>query len=250
MLVTDPDMKAWLAHRFGSQHKASRKTRGFSLNKTGNEFIDTFGKKRIQSFVGFVDLQGFSTKVRDKSPEDIATYLKPFLKGVVEIVVSNSGMVDKTIGDEIMFSLPDPEEDWMPGALARLTELLCDLHDLAFSLSGQYQFRIGLSHGDVVIDLIDGEHYSEWTLFGETVHVAKRLVSLDDIAKPNPILGAFGLKAMHEPEITLRAVGKILDSITSLNSKWAKPPTNELVTCKGVENIAYGIFKPRENQNT
>lgn len=252
MLITKPEIEAWLSHRFGSnpakENLIKYKTKAFELNQQGIKFVDTFGKRRIKSFVGFIDLAGFSTHVQDKPPEAIAVYLKPFIEGVIDIVTSHYGMVDKTIGDEIMFVLPDPEEAGMFSANLLMGQMLGGLHDFAFSLGDNYQYRIGLSHGDVVIDRFDSDNYSEWTLFGETVHVAKRIMSLECVVRPSPIVGVFGLKVNDGPESAKKSVTKMLSIIAGFASRWMNKTSDTVVNLKGIGSVAYGYFQPRNKQ--
>lgn len=53
--------------------------------------------------------------------------------------------------------------------------------------------RIGLSFGTVLVGYIDGNGYREWTLFGETVHLAKRLHALKGLKTQYGLHGAFGI---------------------------------------------------------
>ena len=36
-----------------------------------------------------------------------------------------------------------------------------------------------ISYGKVIVDKINVENYTEWTLFGEPVHVAKRIMEIE-----------------------------------------------------------------------
>jgi len=72
----------WLEHRVGlrklSCHPRPCFTRALESNgDKGSAFIDSYGKKEIKGFVGFVDLIGFSTKVVGLSPMSICDYLRP-----------------------------------------------------------------------------------------------------------------------------------------------------------------------------
>lgn len=246
MLIAKPETKIWLEHRLGIRRAdkeiAEYKIKALELNKEGANFINTFGKKKFKSFVGFIDLAGFSTHVQDKPPEEIAKYLEPFIKGVVDIVTGRYGMVDKTIGDEIMFALPE-----LPAAKIFMVQMLGGLHDLAFSLGNDYPYRIGLSYGDVTIDLVKGDNYSEWTLFGETIHVARRIMGLECISKPAPVVGAYGIKANNDTEYAKESVTNMLGFIAGFPSRWQSHLSDETISLKGGANIVYGYFKPKKD---
>jgi class 3 adenylate cyclase len=197
MEITDPDLVAYLNHRAGEQRINARKRRMFykalELNRPAPDFSSTFGKDEVPAYVGFIDLKGFSTDVHGKRPCEVAAYLKPFLGRVIDILRGHGILIDKTIGDEIMFVLAETEEEQQLAEILTLGQAMGGLHDLAFELQGKYKYRIGLAYGHVSFFHIDGTGYSEWTAVGEVVQLAKRLHSLKQLENPNPVCGAFAM---------------------------------------------------------
>src|SRR5208283_816309 len=118
-------------------------------NRQGPTFVDTYGKHDFFGIVGFLDLKGYSSFSRGKSGKEIADYIGPFLTNVVEILTSQNALIDKTIGDEIMFVIPQIEN----GSPMQfdLLQVLRKLKDFVLK-NKQYKFRIGISIGEMYLD--------------------------------------------------------------------------------------------------
>jgi len=179
MATTNPALSAWLAHRVGLKLSGSgSEARALGGNQLFRPVRSSFGKSEIRGLVGFVDLVGFSERVKGWSPAEMRDYLLPFHTELISAVGSLDALIDKTIGDEIMFVLPDLEEDGglpLSRALERLLGGICDRQQ---ALGSEYPLRLGLSYGTLGIGLIRTPQYKEWTTYGEPVHLAKRLHGL------------------------------------------------------------------------
>jgi len=267
MQVTDPRLLSYLHHRLGKHQIESWKPRvglparlrigpggkitfyhitGLDSNTPTPNFSETFGRSTISAYVGFVDLAGFSTSVHGKAPDEIAEYLTPFLNGLVGIIRNFGALIDKTIGDEVMFVLPEIEEEEVHREIKLLRGLMADLCALAFGMDGRYRFRIGLSYGKVRFFCIEGPGYSEWTAVGETVHVAKRLHSLPELEEPDPVIGAFGMQTAQESiEDVRRVMEQRLSIVAGLDSPFDHRVTDKPLSLKGVGDVLYAILRPR-----
>jgi adenylate cyclase len=117
--------------------------------------------------VGFADLVGFTSLTRGMERGALLTLIDRFDAEARLRVTRGGGRVIKTIGDEVMFVVPDPR------AAAAIALDLLDVEDV----EGLPPVRIGLAHGDVLLRHGD--------VFGEVVNIAARLVSL---ARPATVL--------------------------------------------------------------
>lgn len=248
MQVADSDLEAYLKHRLGEARIAQRQRlihrRALELNMPSVDFAETFGRATIPAYVGFVDLAGFSTTVSGKTPSEIAEYLEPWLRRLVTIIRRGDALIDKTIGDEVMFVLPETEEDGCPEILY-LGQMMGGLHDLAFEMA-DHPFRIGLSYGGVRFFHIEGVGYSEWTAVGEPVHVAKRLHSLPELETPNPVIGAFGMSVGADSvEKIRRTMTGRLGIFAGFASRFDHSFADAPIPLKGVGDVLYAILSPR-----
>ncbi|MBI3272663.1 MAG: adenylate/guanylate cyclase domain-containing protein [Planctomycetes bacterium] len=198
----------------------------------GQAFVARFGNREVDAFVGFVDLVGFTDRTKGRAPREMSDYLRPFLEGVVSAVIEMQGLVDKTIGDEVMFVLPELLEDGGGAVTLRIGSLLAGLQSLQSRLGPQYRMRVGLARGTVFVDSIQGQGYLEWTVVGETVNLAKRLHSLPALVKPATITCAVAALE-HEVESVRHLKGCQSDI---LNRIWraTEIPEQDLHALKGV----------------
>ncbi len=250
MQITDTDLIAYLKHRIGEekirppQRKIVRKA--LELNKPVQDIDLSFGTSELPAYVGFLDLYGFSVAVHGKSPTSIANYLRPFLSRVIEILRGRHLLIDKTIGDEIMFVLPEIGEEGNGHEILYLGQVMGALHDLAFEFGGVYKYRIGLAYGQVSFFHIDGNGYSEWTTVGEVVQLAKRLHSLEQLQEPNPVCGAFAM-ACNDTDIEQIRVGmeNRLGIFAGIASRFDHTILPEPVKFKGVGKALCALLLAR-----
>lgn len=245
-MIAGKSTDEWLQHRAGlnrlTRHPRAYSTRALELTDNGAAFTNAFGQREIKGFVGFVDLIGFSTRVAGSSPSEISEYLKPFLVGITDKAVDAGALVDKTIGDEVMFVVPDMEADGGVPGIFDMSFLLGSLHDLQRSLGPNYPFRIGLSYGLQFVDRIEGKGYSEWTLLGESVNLAKRLHTLPGAEPKDGLGGAFGVLAR---EVTEQEFRSILNFIAGFASRMTHEITNDAFELKGISAARYAILLPK-----
>ncbi|GAI06586.1 unnamed protein product [marine sediment metagenome] len=238
----------WLSHRAGVKRLDKMPlidvTKALELNKPSRSFIDSFGKHDIWGFAGFIDLVDFSKQVMGLPNKAMSDYLAPFLKGLVDLVNSHYGLVDKTIGDEVMFILPDMEEDGGVPAVLEMGQLLGGIYDLQKQLGEKYSFRIGLAYGGLYIDQVCGVGYSEWTTVGEVVNLAKRLHILKELKDLGGVKGAFGVLC-HE-QYAMEYFESILSIIAGVASRMTHKILKDPVTnLKGVSAARCALLVPK-----
>ncbi|MBI4568615.1 MAG: hypothetical protein HY719_09475 [Planctomycetes bacterium] len=208
-MIGSPSSMKWLAHRGGVDRADDMPCPVVHYALEGNRnvanFLGHFGMKDLHGLVGFVDLVGFSTNVQGKSGKEIAEFLDPFLSRGFDAVTRNRGFVDKMIGDEIMFVVPDMLEDGGPGCLVHSAPiLLLDLKRLQRDLGPHYKMRVGLGFGSLYISYFQGGGYGEWSFVGEAVHRAKRILALPELENPTSILCGVGFPNAQMSEANLR----------------------------------------------
>jgi len=185
-VILGKHLNQWFMHRSGQEMLDDTWpiyiTKALESSRTAPDVIKTFGNSDIRALIGFIDLVGFSEHVRGLSPKQVADYLLPLLNELVSLVVDEGGLVDKTIGDEVMFVLPDTEgEGGVPIVLAS-NRLIAGIWQLRCQFAAHYPFRIGLALGTVYLGQVATEGYSEWSVFGETVNFAKRIMNVPEEA--------------------------------------------------------------------
>ena len=244
MTIFNEITDAWLKHRFGEtvdeKQLAIYVTKAIELNRRPR-LIDTKGNRVIRGYVGFVDLVGFSEMVHNRSPDAVAFFVLPFLDKLADLVTRNFGLVDKSIGDEIMFIVPDFEEDKTPPSLVKLMTLLLDLS--SYAQTEHYRFRISLSFGELFLGRVQCRGYSEWTFFGETIHVAKRLASdelVNQVATVKLICGVLEASPLQSE------YDNLVRWIETYRRAWKKV-ASENKEYKGVGKLRLTLFEPMQS---
>jgi len=137
----------------------------------------------------FSDIRDFTSITERMKPEELVESLNAYFAGMVDVVVSRRGIVDKYIGDCIMafFGAPVPHDDdvWqsvqagfdMLDTLARFNERQRSRGKPAFRIG------IGISHGSVTLGNIGSEKKMDYTVIGEQVNLASRMENLTKLYK-------------------------------------------------------------------
>src|ERR1043166_192418 len=161
----------WLSHRVGLRflevHPLPIAKFNLEDNDRGNSFTTAFGKKEFTGLAGFVDLVGYSTTVRGLSPTQIQEFLSPFLTKVYDCVSEVDGLIDKMIGDEVMFVLPNYAEDGGQSVSHLGGELLPRFRVIQSELGPKYRMRVGLAYGRLACSQFACKTYSEWSIRSE-----------------------------------------------------------------------------------
>lgn len=245
-MIGDDSLFSWLEHRAGlhrlAHHPAKFETRSLEQNDNGETFVAAFGQRQIRGFVGFVDLVDFSTKVAGKSPSEISNYLRPFLFGVINAARRCGALIDKTIGDEVMFLIPEMSDDGGVPAVLSMGSLLGCLCQLRSDLNPHHVFRIGLSFGCLFVDRIEGEGYKEWTIVGEAVQLAKRLTASSTVLGEAHALGSFGVL---EREVDQAKFKSILNNIAGFSSGITHVVCGERAQLKGISAHRRATLVPK-----
>jgi class 3 adenylate cyclase len=134
--------------------------------------------ERRQVTILFADLSGFTKLSAALPAEDVHRLIGRFFEVVDDIVLEYGGRVDKHIGDAVMalFGAPvahgnDPER-----AVRTASDIHTKLRELSAELEVPLQAHIGIASGQVVASAIGGAGHNEYTVLGESVNLAARLV--------------------------------------------------------------------------
>jgi adenylate cyclase len=119
--------------------------------------------------IGFCDIVGYTTTVRDMTTNDLSELVATFEEIASDLIVSRGGRVVKTLGDEVMFSNPDP---------VAMAETGLELADAFGSdRTNVPPVRVGLAYGPTVAHGGD--------IFGSVVNLASRCTG---IARPGTVV--------------------------------------------------------------
>ncbi|MBP0592221.1 AAA family ATPase [Paraburkholderia sp. LEh10] len=135
--------------------------------------------ERRQVTVLFADLCGFTALSQTLDPEELRELIGRFTALVDGIVLAYGGTIDKHIGDAVMalFGAPRAHEtDPLRAARAAL-----DIHDALAQLGAKsarpLQAHIGIASGEVVAGAVGRADAQDYTVHGDSVNLAARLVA-------------------------------------------------------------------------
>ncbi|MGE8794232.1 adenylate/guanylate cyclase domain-containing protein [Leptospira terpstrae] len=142
------------------------------------------GEWEITAF--FSDLAGFSSISEELSASDLARLLNEYLSAMTKILKSNSGTLDKYIGDAIVgiFGAPIQNKEHPRLACKTALEMVTELEVLRSiwkekmdytETARNMTFRIGLNCGPAKVGFMGTDSLASYTMMGDTVNLSARL---------------------------------------------------------------------------
>jgi class 3 adenylate cyclase/tetratricopeptide (TPR) repeat protein len=180
--------------------------------------------------VMFADVSGFTAMSERLDPEEVHAIMDRAFEVILEAVHRYEGTINQFLGDGVMalFGAPIAHEDHthraLSAALAVQEGLVPLREDVRRTHNLEFQIRLGINTGLVVVGAIGGDLRMDYTAVGDTTNLAARLMS---IAKPGQIvvsaraqhlregyfvfedLGEFQLKGKTEPVRAYNVVSEI-----------------------------------------
>jgi adenylate cyclase len=157
--------------------------------KNPNQITLTGDRREVT--VIFCDMRGFTPLAEKLPPEEAVAILNEFYGLMIDATFKNEGTLDKFLGDAVMsvFGAPIRQEDHCIRALKTALEMRSGIIELSANRSQQgappIAIGIGVSTGEVVAGTVGAQDRMEYTVIGDRVNLAARLVSN---AQPGQIL--------------------------------------------------------------
>lgn len=140
----------------------------------------------------FTDIVGSTTLAEAMDPEDWREIVTGAHQRVSEAVYRYEGTIAQLLGDGVLafFGAPLAHEDDAERAIRAGLVILASVRDYAAQLKKEkrvddFQVRVGLNTGPVVVGNIGSDLHMEYLAVGDTVNLASRMQSA---AEPNTIL--------------------------------------------------------------
>jgi class 3 adenylate cyclase/tetratricopeptide (TPR) repeat protein len=179
--LTDADLKELGITSLGHRRRllAAIAERGVTVAPSpGYDDGSPVGERR-QVTILFADLCGFTALSRTLDPEEVRELVGRYTALVDGIVVGYGGTVDKHIGDGVMALFGAPrahDDDPMRAARAAL-----DIHEALGRMSADaiqpLQAHVGIASGEVVAGILGRADANDYTVLGDSVNLAARLVA-------------------------------------------------------------------------
>lgn len=138
----------------------------------------------------FADIRGFTSCSEHHDPAEVVELINAYFGIAGSIVQSNSGIVDKYMGDAVMAHfnsplLPVEAHAWFAVKTAWETQQRMAEFIKQQRWDQPLEFGIGVNTGDALAGNIGASTRMEYTLIGDAVNVTKRL---QEMAGPGQVL--------------------------------------------------------------
>ena len=168
--------------------------------------------ERKQITVLFSDLSGFSALSEKEDAEEVRSLINECFDKLGQIILRYGGHIDKFIGDELMalFGAPIAMEDHASRALyasLELRDVFATFSESQRSLRvHSLSLHMGINSGLVVAGAIGTETKREYTVMGDPVNIAARLVAR---AGPGDILVGENTRRLAGDEFDYEDLGSL-----------------------------------------
>jgi class 3 adenylate cyclase/tetratricopeptide (TPR) repeat protein len=168
--------------------------------------------ERKKITVLFADMKASLELLADREPEEARKLLDPVLMHMMEAVHRYEGTVNRAAGDGIMalFGAPLAHEDHavracyaaldMQAAVRRYAEKVRRTHGV------EVQIRVGLSSGEVVVGTIRSDLRMDYSVVGQTAHLAARM---EQLATPGTVRLTVDTLRLAEGYFDVKALGLV-----------------------------------------
>ena len=144
-------------------------------------FDEEIGKEQ-QVAILFTDIKGFTEISEHLKPEEVVSLLSEYQKRMIKAVFENKGTVDKFIGDAVMatFGTPRSRGNDAQNALDCARDMQVALRqwnkERQDNSEKDIQHRISINIGPAIVGNIGSDERVEYTVIGDTVNVASRIL--------------------------------------------------------------------------
>ena len=162
---------------------------------------------RQEAVILFADLRGFTAMSALLQPTAVVTLLNEFFTMLTEVGYRYDGTIFNMAGDCLLigFGVPFYLDDAAPRAINAAIEMQHEFIDLYAAWQKTYDVQVGLgigiNQGELIVGNVGSPTYMNYTVIGDTVNVASRLV---DLAKAGEIIFSQPVfQAIHHLNIKL-----------------------------------------------
>jgi adenylate cyclase len=161
--------------------------------------------KRQNVTILFTDIRGFTAFCEEKDPAVVVDLLNEYMGGMVSIIHTWHGHVNKFIGDGILAVFCDDDPGGLPDDHAiRATRCAIEM----VTAPNEFKTGAGLHSGPVVIGNVGSAEKMEFTVLGDTVNLASRLESMNKEHKTKILLSE-STRELLENQVQVEYLGSV-----------------------------------------
>ncbi len=197
------------------------------------------GERKLVTVL-FTDIVGSTTLAEKLDPEDWGEIVSGAHRRVTQAIFRYEGTIAQLLGDGVLafFGAPITHEDDPVRAVNAALDILASVGDYARELAAKkrienFQMRVGLNTGLVVVGNIGSDLHVEYLAVGDTVNLAARMQSSAD---PNTILITQNTARWAKHAFDLESRGEI-----DIKGKTKPVPVFRVLARKAIPEPARGI---------
>jgi len=147
--------------------------------------------QRMSLVALFADLRGFTRLTESTRGDEVVGLLNEYFSVITEAAYRHDGTIFSMAGDSLLvgFNVPFPQPDAVARAWGAARDMLAGFADVhqRWTASGGVAtgLGIGIASGEAILGNIGSPHYMSYTIIGDAVNTASRLVQS---ARPGEIL--------------------------------------------------------------
>jgi len=146
-----------------------------------NPEILQLGGQRRHLTVLFADIRGFTSLSEKMDPAQVVEMLNTFFTEMVDIVFEHQGTLDKFLGDGLLAFFGAPLE--VPQAASQAVASAIGMHQRLLAMQAEKTLpiqgiRVGVNTGEAIVGNIGSHKRMEFTIIGDVVNVAARLLEV------------------------------------------------------------------------
>lgn len=139
------------------------------------------GGQRRHLTVLFADIQGFTSLSEKMDPGEVVAMLNDYFTRMVDVVFEHQGTLDKFLGDGLMAFFGAPLE--VPEAASQAVACAVAMHRRLAEMRAQgltpiEGMRVAINTGEAIIGNIGSQKRMDFTVIGDVVNVAARLLEV------------------------------------------------------------------------
>jgi class 3 adenylate cyclase len=173
---------------------------------------ELYGQRR-EVTVLIVEIANFSQISRSADSESVYFAVDEIVHLLADMVYKYEGTIDKYSGNGLvaLFGLPFNHENDPERAVRAALEMLYSIRQLHGYLNERYhqdyEIQVGINTGSVIAGVMTGQQHLEYTVIGDTVHLATHL---QRVAHPGRIMVSFSTYQRTRPIFDYQSLPPVL----------------------------------------
>ena len=157
-----------------------------------NPEILQLGGQRRHVTVLFADIKGFTSLSEKRDPAEVVEMLNHYFTQMVDLVFEHQGTLDKFLGDGLMaffgapLEVPQAASQAVACAIAMQQRLHALKQEGATPIQGVW---VGVNTGEAIIGNIGSDKRMDFTIIGDVVNVAARLLEVGREQQASIVIG-------------------------------------------------------------